>query len=179
MVELWHCPQDMGGRGVEVRDGRTEPGPKDCEVNEGAQVGNRWKAFLHNIASLRPHRGQTFEQVVHTDGVAASVMFTRPKPAEPPEKLPRMGKEGAVNPLADLDAGWLGCDPGKTNMVTVAQEERQCSDAVKSVWHRSLTAGQYYRQSGITDHAKESKAWMAGMAGGRHGRRPQLTENDR
>ncbi|GFH30466.1 hypothetical protein HaLaN_29329 [Haematococcus lacustris] len=48
-------------------------------------------------------------------------------------------------------------------MATVAHEERYPSGAVKSVWQRSLTAGQYYRQSGITEHAKESKAWMAGI----------------
>ncbi|KAJ9515231.1 hypothetical protein QJQ45_002360 [Haematococcus lacustris] len=75
-----------------------------------------------------------------------------------------MGKEeGAVNPLAHLDAVWLGCDPGKMNMATVAHEERYASGAVKSVWQRSLTAGQYYRQSRITENAKESKVWMAGM----------------
>ncbi|KAJ9512291.1 hypothetical protein QJQ45_012924 [Haematococcus lacustris] len=50
-----------------------------------------------------------------------------------------------------------------TNMATVAHEERYPSGAVKSVWQRSLTAGQYYRESGITEHAKESKAWMAGI----------------
>ncbi|KAJ9514026.1 hypothetical protein QJQ45_021088, partial [Haematococcus lacustris] len=103
-------------------------------------------------------------EVVHTDGVAISVMFIRPKPARPPDKLPCMGKEeGAVNPLAHLDADWLGCDPRKTNMATVAHEERYPSGAVKSVWQRSLPAGQYYRQSGITEHAKTSKAWMAGI----------------
>ncbi|KAJ9521953.1 hypothetical protein QJQ45_024827 [Haematococcus lacustris] len=86
------------------------------------------------------------------------------EPAEPPGELPCMGKEeGAVNPLAHLDADWLGCDPGKTNMATVAHEERYPSGAVKSVWQRSLTAGQYYRQSGITEHAKVSKVWMAGI----------------
>ncbi|GFH13944.1 uncharacterized protein HaLaN_09913, partial [Haematococcus lacustris] len=75
-----------------------------------------------------------------------------------------MGKqEGAVNPLAHLNAHWLGCDPGKTNLATVAHEERYPSGAVESVWQRSLTAGQYYRQSGITQHAKVSKAWMAGI----------------
>ncbi|KAJ9523537.1 hypothetical protein QJQ45_007183 [Haematococcus lacustris] len=74
-----------------------------------------------------------------------------------------MLSEGAVNPLAHLDADWLGCDPGKTNMATVAYEERYPSGAVKSVWQRSLTAGQYYRQSGITEQAKESKVWMAGI----------------
>ncbi|GFH25554.1 uncharacterized protein HaLaN_23537, partial [Haematococcus lacustris] len=75
-----------------------------------------------------------------------------------------MGKEeGAVNPLAHLDADWLGCDPGKTNMATVAHEEQYPSGAVKSVWQRSLTAGQYYRQSGITEYAKESKVWTAGI----------------
>ncbi|MGQ3076364.1 MAG: hypothetical protein ACT7A5_35285, partial [Ferrovibrionaceae bacterium] len=75
-----------------------------------------------------------------------------------------MGKqEGAVNPLAHLGADWLGCDPGKTNMATVAHEERYPSGAVESVWQRSLTAGNYYRQSGITQHAKVSKAWMAGI----------------
>ncbi|KAJ9530852.1 hypothetical protein QJQ45_028827, partial [Haematococcus lacustris] len=127
-------------------------------------VANRWNAFLPNLAAVRPNVGQKFAQVVHTDGVAVSVMFTRPKPAEPPGELPRMGKEeGAVNPLAHLDADWLGCDPGKTNMATVAHEERYPSGAVKSVWERSLTAGQYYRQSGITEHAKESKVWMAGI----------------
>ncbi|KAL6752370.1 hypothetical protein V8C86DRAFT_2439284 [Haematococcus lacustris] len=88
-------------------------------------------------------------------------MFIRPKPAEPPGELPRMGKEeSAVNPLAHLDAHWLGCDPGKTNMATVAHEERYPSGAVKSVWQRSLTAGQYYRQR---EHAKESKVWTAGI----------------
>ncbi|KAJ9508557.1 hypothetical protein QJQ45_012094 [Haematococcus lacustris] len=114
--------------------------------------------------SIWPNDGQTFAQVVHTDGVTVSLLFTRPKPAGPPAKLPRMGKqEGAVNPLAHLDADWLGCDPGKTNMATVAHEERYPSGAVESVWQRSLTAGHYYRQSGITQHAKTSKAWMAGI----------------
>ncbi|KAL6753566.1 hypothetical protein V8C86DRAFT_3028736 [Haematococcus lacustris] len=84
-------------------------GPKDSEV------ANRWIAFLPD-PSLWPNDGQTFAQVVHTDGVTVSVLFTRPKPAGPPDKLPHMGKqEGAVNPLAHLDADWLGCDPGKTN----------------------------------------------------------------
>ncbi|KAJ9523048.1 hypothetical protein QJQ45_023856 [Haematococcus lacustris] len=111
-----------------------------------------------------PNDGQTFAQVVHTDGVTVSLLFKRPKPAGPPDELPRMGKqEGAVNPLAHLHADWLGCDPGKTNMATVAHEERYPSGAVESVWQRSLTAGQYYRQSGITQHAKVSKAWMAGI----------------
>ncbi|GFH05613.1 hypothetical protein HaLaN_00106 [Haematococcus lacustris] len=105
---------------------------------------------------------ETFAQVVHTDGVAASVMFTRPKPAEPPGELPRMGKElGAFNPLAGLGGDWLGCDSWKTNMATVAHEERYPFGVVKSVWHRSLTSAQYYRQGGITQHAKESKAWLA------------------
>ncbi|KAL6745979.1 hypothetical protein V8C86DRAFT_3035098 [Haematococcus lacustris] len=124
-------------------------GPKDSEV------ANRWLAFLPNHESLRPNDGQTFARVVHTDGVTVSVLFTRPKPAGPPDELPRMGKqEGAVNPLAHLEADWLGCDPGTTNMATVAHEERHPSGAVESVWQRSLTSGQYYRQSGITQHAK-------------------------
>ncbi|KAJ9523908.1 hypothetical protein QJQ45_022338 [Haematococcus lacustris] len=140
------------------------------------QVANRWRAFLPNRARLsgrallpnidylRPNAGQKFENMVHTDGVAVSLMFTRPKPAELPDKLPCMGKEeGAVNPLAHLGADWLGCDPGKTNMATVAHEERHPSGAVESVWQRTLTAGQYYRQSGITQHAKTSKVWMAGI----------------
>ncbi|KAJ9519401.1 hypothetical protein QJQ45_023026, partial [Haematococcus lacustris] len=72
-------------------------------------------------------------------------------------------EEGAVNPLAHLDADWLGCNPGKTNMVTVAHEERYPSGSVKSVWQCSLTAGQYYRQKGITEHAKESKTVTGAM----------------
>ncbi|KAJ9518473.1 hypothetical protein QJQ45_018474 [Haematococcus lacustris] len=41
-----------------------------------------------------------------------------------------MGKHmGAVNPLAHLDAEWLGVDPGKTNMATVAHEERSAEIA--------------------------------------------------
>ncbi|KAJ9505018.1 hypothetical protein QJQ45_025601 [Haematococcus lacustris] len=132
-------------------------GPKDSEV------ANRWIAFLPD-QSLWPNDGQTFAQVVHTDGVTVSMLFTRPKPAGPPDELPRMGKqEGAVNPLAHLDADWLGCDPGKTNMAIVAHEERYPSGAVESVWQRGLTAGHYYRQSGITQHAKVSKAWLAGQ----------------
>ncbi|KAJ9514015.1 hypothetical protein QJQ45_021098, partial [Haematococcus lacustris] len=105
-----------------------EAGPRDSEVV------NRWIAFLPD-PSLWPNDGQTFAQVVHTDGVT---------------------QEGAVNPLAHLDADWLGCDPGKTNMATVAHEERYPSGVVESVWQRSLSAGQYYRQSGITQHAKTS-----------------------
>ncbi|KAJ9509181.1 hypothetical protein QJQ45_001669 [Haematococcus lacustris] len=139
-------------------------GPRDSEV------ANRWIAFLPSSLppaiqpSIWPNDGQTFAQVVHTDGVTVSLLFTRPKPAGPPDELPSMGKqEGAVNPLAHLDADWLGCDPGKTNMATVAHEERYPSGAVESVWQRSLTAGHYYRQSGITQHAKVSKAWMAGI----------------
>ncbi|GFH08124.1 uncharacterized protein HaLaN_03039 [Haematococcus lacustris] len=117
--------------------------------------------FRYGVAGPRD------SEVVHTDGVTVSVLFTRPKPAGPPDELPRMGKqEGAVNPLAHLDADWLGCDPGKTNMATMAHEERYPSGAVESVWQRSLTAGQYYRQSGITQHAKTSKAWMAGIQPG-------------
>ncbi|KAJ9526711.1 hypothetical protein QJQ45_017823, partial [Haematococcus lacustris] len=132
-------------------------GPKDSEV------ANRWIAFLPD-QSLWPNDGQTFAQVVHTDGVTVSMLFTRPKPAGPPDELPRMGKqEGAVNPLAHMDADWLGCDPGKTNMATVAHEERYPSGAVESVWQRSLIAGHYYRQSGITQHAKVSKACLAGQ----------------
>ncbi|KAJ9510352.1 hypothetical protein QJQ45_015824, partial [Haematococcus lacustris] len=116
-------------------------------------VANQWIALLPD-PSLWPNDGQTFAQVVHTDGVTVSLLFTRPKPAGPPDKLPHMGEqEGAVNPLAHLDADWLGCDPGKTNMATVAHEERYPSGAVES----------YYRQSGITQHAKTSKAWMAGI----------------
>ncbi|KAJ9518377.1 hypothetical protein QJQ45_010295 [Haematococcus lacustris] len=119
-------------------------------------------AAMEALPAVRPNVGQKFAQVVHTDGVAISLMFIRPKPTDPPDKLPCMGKEeGAVNPLAHLDADWLGCDPGKTNMATVAHEERYPSGAVKSVWQRRLTAGQYYRQSGITEHAKESKVWTA------------------
>ncbi|KAJ9508846.1 hypothetical protein QJQ45_028162 [Haematococcus lacustris] len=141
-----------------------------CDGCVGLQVANRWIAFLPSSIppavqpSIWPNDGQTFAQVVHTDGVTVSLLFTRPKPAGPPAELPRMGKqEGAVNPLAHLDADWLGCDPGKTNMATVAHEERYPSGAVESVWQRSLTAGQYYRQSGITQHAKVSNAWMAGI----------------
>ncbi|KAJ9512687.1 hypothetical protein QJQ45_018801, partial [Haematococcus lacustris] len=139
-------------------------GPRDSEV------ANRWLAFLPSSLppaiqpSIWPNDGQTFAQVIHTDGVTVSVLFKRPKPAGPPDELPRMGKqEGASNPLAHLNADWLGCDPGKTNMATVAHEERHLSGAVESVWQRSLSAGQYYRQSGITQHAKTSKAWMAGI----------------
>ncbi|KAJ9524837.1 hypothetical protein QJQ45_003026 [Haematococcus lacustris] len=68
-----------------------------------------------------------------------------------------MGK-GVVKPLADLDTDWLGCDPGKTNMATVVHVERYLSSAVKSVWHQRLISAQYYRQSCITQHVKESKA---------------------
>ncbi|KAJ9513314.1 hypothetical protein QJQ45_001349 [Haematococcus lacustris] len=144
--------------GVVMRDGKPGLGPKN------SMVANRWRAFLPNIDYLRPNAGQKSENVVHTDGVAVSLVFTRPKPADLPDELPCMGKElGAVNPLAHLGADWLGCDPGKTNMATVAYEERHPSGAVESVWQRTLTAAQYYRQSGITEHAKVSKVWMAGI----------------
>ncbi|KAJ9527360.1 hypothetical protein QJQ45_025628 [Haematococcus lacustris] len=88
----------------------------------------------------------------------ASVMFLRPKPAAPPAELPRMSKGmGAVNPLAHLHAEWLGVDPGKTNMATVAHEERSADGSVVSVRHWTLTAGQYYRDSGITRQTQATK----------------------
>ncbi|KAJ9517698.1 hypothetical protein QJQ45_003986 [Haematococcus lacustris] len=59
-------------------------------------------------------------------------------------------------------------------MATVAHEERHPSGAVESVWQRTLTAGQYYRQSGITQHAKTSKVWMAGI-GPQHDALSQVT----
>ncbi|KAJ9509301.1 hypothetical protein QJQ45_001768 [Haematococcus lacustris] len=48
---------------------------------------------------------------------------------------------GAVNPLAHLHAEWLGVDPGKTNMATVAHEERSADGSVVSVRHWTLTSG--------------------------------------
>ncbi|KAJ9518098.1 hypothetical protein QJQ45_010018 [Haematococcus lacustris] len=128
-----------------------------------SKVASRWDALLpdprrHKLASPK-HR---FDQVVHTDGVAISVMFLRPKPAAPPAELPRMSKGmGAVNPLAHLHAEWLGVDPGKTNMATVAHEERSADGSVVSVRHWTLTAGQYYRDSGITRQAQATKIWLA------------------
>ncbi|KAJ9521206.1 hypothetical protein QJQ45_022929 [Haematococcus lacustris] len=63
-----------------------------------------------------------------------------------------MGKGmGAVNPLAHLHAEWLGVDPGKTNMATVAHEERDTDDNVVS---------QYYRDSGITREVQATKTWL-------------------
>ncbi|KAJ9517962.1 hypothetical protein QJQ45_004276 [Haematococcus lacustris] len=135
-----------------------------------SKVASRWDALLpdprrQKLASPK-HR---FDQVVHTDGVAISVMFLRPKPAAPPAKLPRMAKGmGAVNPLAHLHAEWLGVDPGKTNMATVAHEERSADGSVVSVRHWTLTAGQYYRDSGITRQAQATKTWLAEV-------KPQLT----
>ncbi|KAJ9520215.1 hypothetical protein QJQ45_030162 [Haematococcus lacustris] len=135
-----------------------------------SKVASRWDALLpdprrQKLASPK-HR---FDQVVHTDGVAISVMFLRPKPAAPPAELPRMSKGmGAVNPLAHLHAEWLGVDPGKTNMATVAHEERSADGSVVSVRHWTLTAGQYYWDSGITRQAQATKIWLAKV-------KPQLT----
>ncbi|KAJ9525723.1 hypothetical protein QJQ45_003458 [Haematococcus lacustris] len=129
----------------------------------GFLVASRWDALLpdprrQKLASPK-HR---FDQVVHTDGVAISVMFLRPKPAAPPAELPRMSKGmGAVDPLAHLHAEWLGVDPGKTNMATVAHEERSADGLVVSVRHWTLTAGQYYRDSGITRQTQATKIWLA------------------
>ncbi|GFH31101.1 hypothetical protein HaLaN_30075 [Haematococcus lacustris] len=131
-----------------------------------SHVANRWDALLsgprrQKLASPK-HR---FDQVVHTDGVAISVMFLRPKPATPPAELPRMGKGmDAVNPLAHLHAEWLGVDPGKTNMATVAHEERSADGIVVSMWQRTLTAGHYYRDSGITRQTQATKTWLAKQA---------------
>ncbi|KAJ9518816.1 hypothetical protein QJQ45_026073 [Haematococcus lacustris] len=127
------------------------------------QVASRWHALLPNprrqkLASPK-HR---FDQVVHTDGVAISVMFLRPKPAAPPAELTRMDKSmGTVNPLAHLHAEWLGVDPGKTSMATVAHEERSADGSVVSLRHWTLTAGQYYRDSGITRQAQATQIWLA------------------
>ncbi|KAJ9509100.1 hypothetical protein QJQ45_001581 [Haematococcus lacustris] len=147
-----------------ARPGHYIEGPKD------SHVANRWDALLpdprrQKLASPK----HNFAQIVHTDGVAISVMFLRPKPAAPPAELPRMGKGlGAVNPLAHLHAEWLGVDPGKTNMATVAHQERSAAGTVVSVRHWKLTAGQYYRDSGIARQAQATKTWLAKVE-------PQLT----
>ncbi|KAJ9533824.1 hypothetical protein QJQ45_026907, partial [Haematococcus lacustris] len=89
-------------------------------------------------------------------------LFLRPKPAAPPAELPRMNKGmGAVKPLAHLHAEWLGVDPGKTSMATVAHKEHSADGLMVSVWQRTLTAGQYYRDSGITRQAQATKIWLA------------------
>ncbi|KAJ9534065.1 hypothetical protein QJQ45_002063 [Haematococcus lacustris] len=139
-------------------------------LSDTNMVANRWDALLpdprrQKLASPK----HNFAQIVHTDGVAISVMFLRPKPAAPPAELPRMGRGlGAVNPLAHLHAEWLGVDPGKTNMATVAHEERSAAGTVVCVRHWKLTAGQYYRDSGITRQAQATKTWLAKV-------KPQLT----
>ncbi|KAJ9509413.1 hypothetical protein QJQ45_001868 [Haematococcus lacustris] len=101
-------------------------GPRDSEM------ANRWIAFLPFSLppaiqpSIWPNDGQTFAQVVHTVGVTQG---------------------GAVNPLAHLEADWLGCDPGKTNMATVAHEERYPPGAVESPEHDVLSQVTNYTAS--------------------------------
>ncbi|GFH18414.1 hypothetical protein HaLaN_15216 [Haematococcus lacustris] len=109
--------------------GKCIEGPKDSQVSAPCSQGaNRWDALLpdprrQKLASPK----HSFAQIVHTDGVALSVMFLRPKPAAPPAELPRMGKHmGGVNPLAHIDAEWLGVDPGKTNMASAALPAQWC-----------------------------------------------------
>ncbi|KAJ9514425.1 hypothetical protein QJQ45_012354 [Haematococcus lacustris] len=53
-------------------------------------------------------------------------------------------------------------------MATVAHEERSADGSVVSVRHWTLTAGQYYRDSGITRQAQATKIWLAKV-------KPQLT----
>ncbi|KAJ9505810.1 hypothetical protein QJQ45_029232, partial [Haematococcus lacustris] len=101
--------------------GKYIEGPKDSQVS----VANRWDALLpdprrQKLASLK-HR---FDQIVRTDGVALSVMFMRPKPADPPAELPRMG---AVKPLAHLDAEWLGAQATKTCLAQVKPQLKALS----------------------------------------------------
>ncbi|KAJ9527156.1 hypothetical protein QJQ45_025394, partial [Haematococcus lacustris] len=103
------------------------------------------------------------------DNTLPSPPKARQPQAQIRSELPRMAKGmGAVNPLAHLHAEWLGVDPGKTNMATVAHEERSADGSVVSVRHWTLTAGQYYRDSGITRQAQATKTWLAKV-------KPQLT----
>ncbi|KAJ9516341.1 hypothetical protein QJQ45_001046 [Haematococcus lacustris] len=70
------------------------------------QVANRWDALLPDPRrQLLASPKHSSVQIVHTDGVAISVIFLRPKPAAPPAELPRIGRNmGAVKLLAYLDA---------------------------------------------------------------------------
>ncbi|KAJ9526019.1 hypothetical protein QJQ45_009446 [Haematococcus lacustris] len=73
------------------------------EGPENSKVASRWDALLpdprrQKLASPK-HR---FDQVVHTDGVAISVMFLRPKPAAPPAELPRMAKGMGAVPVSQM-----------------------------------------------------------------------------
>ncbi|KAL6748656.1 hypothetical protein V8C86DRAFT_3114256 [Haematococcus lacustris] len=88
-----------------------------------------------------------------------------PDPAKPGLKTARAAADGqghgAVHPLAHLNEEWLGVDLGKTNMATVAHEERSADGSVVSVWQRTLTAGQYHSDSGITRQTQATKIWLA------------------
>ncbi|KAJ9517900.1 hypothetical protein QJQ45_004185 [Haematococcus lacustris] len=90
-------------------------------------------------------------------GVTSLVKFRNgalPDPARPGHYI-----EGPAN--SKIRSEWLGVDPGKTNMATVAHEERSADGSVVSVRHWTLTAGQYYRDSGITRQALATKIWLA------------------
>ncbi|KAJ9518800.1 hypothetical protein QJQ45_026089, partial [Haematococcus lacustris] len=62
----------------------------------------------------------------------------------------------------------LSCKTLFLQLATVAHEERSAAGTVVSVWQRSLTAGQYYRDSGITRQSQATKAWLTQV-------KPQLT----
>ncbi|KAJ9517796.1 hypothetical protein QJQ45_004146 [Haematococcus lacustris] len=129
------------------KPGKHIEGPKD------SQVADRWDALLPDPRRQKLESPKhSFAQVVYTDGVDISVMFLRPKPVAPPAELPRMGIHmGAVNPLAHLDAEWLGVDPGETTWPpwrtrSAALPAQQCPT---------------YRESGITRQAQMTKTWLA------------------
>ncbi|KAJ9512595.1 hypothetical protein QJQ45_018900 [Haematococcus lacustris] len=99
------------------------------------------------------HRGSRYQRDVHP-----------PQASRAARRAASHGQGGGrCQPAGAPGRRLAGLRPGKTNMATVAHEERYPSGTVKSVWQRSLTAGQYYRQSGITEHAKVSKVWTAGI----------------
>ncbi|KAJ9521701.1 hypothetical protein QJQ45_015377 [Haematococcus lacustris] len=142
----------------------SKQGKADTRHHDGynlwLQVANRWEALLFNPRCRKLAIPK--HSFVHTDGVAITVMCLQHTPAAPPAELPRMGRHmGSVNPLAHFDAEWLGVDLGKTNMATVAHEERSADGLVVSMWHGTRTAGQYYRVSGITRLAQVTKTWPA------------------
>ncbi|KAJ9514709.1 hypothetical protein QJQ45_028410, partial [Haematococcus lacustris] len=104
------------------RELEAQPEQSQAQKNKKASGEARRDRHDKNTWHAKMAKGHTVMRGVCAAGLEAGAVVAS-------EVVEARLEEGAVNPLAHLHADWLGCDPGKTNMATVAHEERYPSGA--------------------------------------------------
>lgn len=110
-----------------------------CKVIEGLEQ-DQWKSVL-NTHKICP-QGAKFTGTIDTDGLAVCVHFQRPKKTTDMTEIDVKGKR------------IIAVDPGRRNIFTMVEKTEGQS------WKTyTLTRGQYYEESGMTQVRKKTQKW--------------------